>query len=308
MSAEAKERIPLTILAGYLGAGKTTVINHLLAHNDGLRLVNDFGALNIDAGLIAAHDSDTIALTNGCVCCTLADDLGLTLDRLTARQPRADHIVMEASGVAEPAKLAIYGGGWPGLRLDGVVTIADAETLRARAQDKFVGRLVRRQLAAGDLVILNKIDLVGRQERHALQAWLNAEVPGVRAIETCHGAVSAAVMLSTFERPRQSDQAPHDHGDSFSTTVFEAAAPLDRHRLEAWLDDPPAGLLRAKGAVCFAQDPAQPYLLQLVGRRWDLEPMGAPPRTEIALIGLSGVWDKEATHVALSLCGAAPIN
>jgi hypothetical protein len=107
--------VPVTIIGGYLGAGKTTLINALLAADHGRRLavlVNDFGAVNIDVELIERHDGETISLTNGCICCSIADSLGESLDQVLALEPRPDQIVIEASGVADPAAIAGYGQGW----------------------------------------------------------------------------------------------------------------------------------------------------------------------------------------------------
>ena len=102
-------RAPVTLIGGYLGSGKTTVLNHLIRHADGRRLVvlvNDIGAVNVDAALVAEHDGDTMTLTNGCVCCSITDDLGLTLESIRQMPEPPDHVVMELSGVAEPARVA----------------------------------------------------------------------------------------------------------------------------------------------------------------------------------------------------------
>ncbi|MEY8840033.1 GTP-binding protein, partial [Cribrihabitans sp. XS_ASV171] len=123
-------RLPLTVVSGYLGAGKTTLINRLLAEDHGLRLlvmVNDFGAINIDAALIAAQGDDTIALTNGCVCCTMGADLFMALGDALDRRPRPDHLVIEASGIADPAAIANAAKAEPELSYAGIVTLVDGE-------------------------------------------------------------------------------------------------------------------------------------------------------------------------------------
>ena len=140
-------------------------------------LVNDFGAVNIDAALIADHDGQTISLKNGCVCCSIADELGDALDRVLALEPAPDQIVIEASGVADPANVAAYGQGWPGCRLDAVVVLADAETVQAKSRDQFVGELVTRQLRRADIVMATKCDLVTEAERAAVGGLARRDSP-----------------------------------------------------------------------------------------------------------------------------------
>ena len=138
--------IPVTVIGGYLGSGKTTLLNALLRGGHGRRLavlVNDFGSINIDADLITAHGGDTISLANGCICCSLQDNLGTTLHSLAARSDPPDQIVIEASGVADPSRIGHYAMSLPGLHLDAVIVVADAEGIRRQARDKYVGDIVR---------------------------------------------------------------------------------------------------------------------------------------------------------------------
>src|SRR5690606_1542900 len=129
---EKDAAIPLIVLGGFLGAGKTTLLNHLLADSEGRRiavLVNDFGPLNIDASLVARHDGETISLTNGCVCCSMGGGLEEALMRVLDREPRPDWIVIEASGVSDPARIAQVGMSDPLLQLESIVVMVDAETI-----------------------------------------------------------------------------------------------------------------------------------------------------------------------------------
>ena len=206
------------MIAGYLGAGKTTLINELLAHDHRQRLavlVNDFGAVNIDAALIAEHNGQTISLKNGCICCSIADELGDALDRVLALEPPPDQIVIEASGVADPANVAAYGQGWPGCRLDAVIVFADAETVRARSRDQFVGELVTRQLRRADIVMVTKYDLVTEAELAAVVDWLAGQVP-------------RAPTLTPSCRPARPSAAPG--GQSSLGGNVAAAAPQRRLR------------------------------------------------------------------------------
>ena len=194
--------IPVTVIGGYLGAGKTTCLNLLLAADHGLRLavlVNDFGAVNIDASLIARHDGETIALTNGCVCCAIADDLGTALQAQVARQPPPDrppdHIVIEASGVADPARVMQLAGNWPGCRPAGTAVLVDAATIRVRAADKFVGRLVVQQMQAARLLVLNKLDLLPGGEGAQVRAWAQGQAGPIEVVESRFGRVDPARLL-----------------------------------------------------------------------------------------------------------------
>ena len=207
--------IPVTVIGGYLGAGKTTCLNHLLGGDHGLRLavlVNDFGAINVDAHLIAQQAADTIALMNGCVCCSIADDLGAALTAQVERIDPPEHVLIEASGVAEPAKIGRLAGNWPGCVMAGIVVLADAVAIRARSADKFVGRLVVRQLRDADLVAVNKVDLVNGAEQQATVDWIKTVAPHVCLMETRHGALPIEILggdLATGKRHEGGPSAQH---------------------------------------------------------------------------------------------------
>ncbi len=167
----ASTDIAVTVIGGYLGAGKTTLVNHVLRTADAriAVLVNDFGDINIDEDLIASQDGDTISLANGCICCSLVDGFSAALATITALDPVPERLVIESSGVADPATVAAYGHG-PGLALDATVVVVDAETIRKKATDVYVGDTVVGQLGSGDIIVLNKTDLVAPDEVAATRA------------------------------------------------------------------------------------------------------------------------------------------
>jgi G3E family GTPase len=288
--------IPATIIAGYLGAGKTTLINALLAGDHGRRLavlVNDFGAVNIDKELIVRHEGDTIALSNGCVCCSIRDALGDALDAVIALCLQPDNIIIEASGVANPEKIAYYGQGWPGLRLDAVVTLADSTSIRERADDKFVGKLVRQQMAAADFVLLTKTDLIDDTTHQSVRHWLDDHVSASSVFEASHGALPVEMLLDTGGRnlPIQLNQRAENHSHAFASFLFEAHRPFERDGLLRTLEGWPDGVMRAKGIVYLAGDPGRAYHLQRVGRRCTLEaadPWPDAPETRLVMVGPCG--------------------
>ena len=159
--------VPTTILGGYLGAGKTTLVNGLLRRAGGRRLavlVNEFGELPIDEDLIEGREGNLLAISGGCVCCSYGSDLVAALLDLVARRPLPDHVVVETSGVALPGAVARSIGLVAELALDGVVVLADAETIVARASDRYLADTIARQVDAADLLVLTKLDLLDPAE------------------------------------------------------------------------------------------------------------------------------------------------
>lgn len=308
-----QDLVPVTVVAGYLGAGKTTMINELLADNHGRRLavlVNDFGAVNIDAALIADHDGQTISLKNGCVCCSIADELGDALDRVLALEPAPDQIVIEASGVADPANVAAYGQGWPGCRLDAVVVLADAETVQARSRDQFVGELVVRQLRRADIVMATRCDLVTEAGLAAVVDWLAETAPGAPILTRRAGQLEPELLLEAAQPvDRPSRQPPHAGNGpaeaAFDSAVVEVDGTLDRDRVEAALRDWPESVLRVKGVLHLEGPAGGLHVVHGIGRRWSIEP--APDgfdssRTgKLVVIGLAGTLHDHDLTASLNL-------
>ena len=295
--------LPFTVIGGYLGAGKTTLLNHLLTNTSGLRvamLVNDFGSVNIDVDLIRNHEGDTINLANGCMCCSIADNFAMAISRLRDRADDLDHIVIEASGVADPAKIAQYGQMYQ-LPLDGILVVADAEQVRTQAQNKYVGDTVLRQFVQADLIVLNKTDLASAEDMASLRTWLTEIAPGTPVIESVQSQVPLAVLLGAHEGHAAvnplSDHLPYhnhsqpqeDHPHGFESWTLERSHPLNRQVLAHFAKALGEDIYRAKGFVCLQDDPDRRYVYQQVGARWSLEPDAAwgddPRRTRLVIIG-----------------------
>ncbi len=264
--------IPLTILGGFLGAGKTTALNRLLREATGRVgvLVNDFGAINVDAALIAAAGGDVVQLTNGCVCCAIGPDLSDSLARLVALAP--DRIVVEASGVADPWRLAQVARLQPGIALDAVLVLADATAFTTHLADPWLADTLARQVQRADLVVLSKCDLASPAGRAATRAALCRLRPGVRLAELTDGMLPGLLMLGAAPASRLTADVP---GHGFRSWHWADPPPLDGVALRRVLAALPDSVLRAKGLFPVGPD-AEPHLLQLAGARWTLTPWAGP--------------------------------
>ena len=310
---------PTLIVGGYLGAGKTTLVNHLLRNAGGRRIavmVNDFGELTIDADLIEGAEGSILALAGGCVCCSFGSDLLGALQDVLQRQPQPDLILIETSGVALPAAVARSARLLPGLSIDGIVLMLDAETVRQRSADPYVGDLVRQQLLEADLLILNKTELCTPTALAELTAWLpsmtsagtpvvpahQARVPpelvlgfhagldadpeGATGTTGASGAALARWAAQPIGKPLASAS------DRFVTELLDLSAPLDLQALLQGLSDPTSGVVRAKGWLTDLA--GQRHLLQQVGRRIELLPLapdvGPSGPDRLLVIGLAGIY------------------
>ncbi len=327
------EKIPATIITGFLGAGKTTLIRHILANAGGRRLaliINEFGDVGVDGEILKAcgsascGDDDIIELSNGCICCTVADDFVPTMAKLLARAPRPDHIIIETSGLALPQPL-IRAFNWPEIKsqvtVDGVLTVVDAKALSEgrfaedeaaiaaqRTADPSVDHenpieeLFEDQLNAADMVILNKIDLL--DEAAALETALDlkkAVRPATRLVTARQGVVDISVLLGLkgnaeddmHNRPSHHEmegEEQHDH-DDFVTFIAEIAPGLDKAELLARVTRTIAAhdILRIKGFADVKGSDSR-LLLQAVGPRLNSYfdrpwAKGEQRRTRLVVIG-----------------------
>ena len=285
--------IPLTVIGGFLGAGKTTLVNHLLA--TGVKrwgvLVNDFGAINVDAALIAASDGQTMALTNGCVCCTMGDDLGDGLAAMAARVPPPEHVIVEASGVSDPWRIAQMALIEPGFTLEPLVVLVDATALQAQLDDRWIADTVARQLAFAEIIVVNKIDLADTTQLIDVRARINQVRPQARVIEAAHAALAGAALSFT---PPPRTPASRFHADdvthAFPTQRISADLPFDRDRMRWVLGMLPASVLRVKGVCLLGQDR---MLLQYAAERWAFTPAPDGLANGLVAIGTPEMPDLE---------------
>lgn len=272
----ASATISVTVIGGFLGAGKTTFVNHLL-RSGGPRtavLVNDFGEVNIDATLIASHDGTTMTLTNGCICCSIGTSFIDTMCKVLDAAVPFERIVIEASGVGDPWKIAEIALIEPSLRLDQVIVLADASRIAQLVDDARVGDTVRGQFERCDVVLLNKTDLVDCDALAAAQAAVQRLRPDVRIVATAQGAMPTLAELETPVatsgfRADAAEQVVIDHGSTFKSWAYRRAGRFDRNRLACAVDKLPPQLLRLKGSCRLAgEDDAKVF--QMVESVWSL--------------------------------------
>lgn len=286
--------IPVTLIGGYLGSGKTTLINHLLNQAQGhwiAALVNDFGELAIDAALIETTKDNIISLSGGCVCCSYGNDLSNALLDVLAMDTAPDQIVIEASGVAMPGAIASSISLIPQLLIHSIIVLANAELIRAQANDRYVGDTIERQLNSAELLVLNKIDLLESEQLGHLQQWVSTHWPVTKRVCVENAHLPASIILDTIVSAGSMDEKLADeivdksnmpnaheskysrqdstsltHASLFSTFKVDIAERVDASALATLLASEEAQLLRAKGFL--RDNDGSLKLLQVVGRRW----------------------------------------
>ena len=259
-------RVPLTLIGGYLGSGKTTVLNELLARTDRpiAILVNDVGEINIDAGLLRRRQADTIELTNGCVCCSLSEGLGVALQSLRDRDTAPDHVIIELSGVADPLAVLPWSNS-DGFRLEGVVVVVDADQFLDRIDDERTAPLLMRQLTPADVLVLSKTDLAGTMLTRQVTARLAELVPDAPIVRSERAGASTLLDLGTRRGRDVAVTAPPTLFDPHRIERHVLPRPCSETVLAQILDDLPADTVRAKGVA--ETETGERLLVQLVGRR-----------------------------------------
>jgi G3E family GTPase len=302
--------VPVMLVTGFLGAGKTTVVNQLLAHAGGRRIaavVNDFGAINIDAELITGADG-LVSLNNGCICCSLQGDLLRTLAVLLRRDPRPEVIVIETSGVADPTDIVrnlMDPVIWREAPLETVLCVVDATTPAAMLDDA----LLRSQIRAADVVALSKVDLADASDQARVRDAVRAMRPAAVLVDAPHGEIPAALLF-----PSDVDRAPvtrepgrpRPAADRFETLSWTSEQPLSLPRLQQAIGRLAPKLARAKGLFESVEQPGRSMVFQFAGGRATLASGGTPtvgmPRTRIVFVAEIGVLSRAEIDSIMQGC------
>ena len=347
------KKIPATIITGFLGAGKTTLIRHMLQNAQGRRIaliINEFGDLGVDGDILkgcgdeTCREEDVMELSNGCICCTVADDFIPTMEKLLAREDKPDHIVIETSGLALPQPL-VRAFNWPGIStqvtVDGVVTVVDGKAVtegrfahsveavdEQRKLDENLdhetplSELFEDQVACADMIVVNKADLLDTAQADALVVSLRSSArDGVQVVKTSMGKLPVDVLLgqgigaeadlaSRHELHHHHHEDDHDHDhDAFESFVVNLGEISDAKQFADQTSEiiRTHNVLRLKGFAAVAGKPMR-LTLQAVGPRVDTyfdQPFGAAPRiTRLVVIGQAGL-DRMAIESALHACISA---
>jgi G3E family GTPase len=273
-------RVPLTFVGGYLGAGKTTAINEILAATDRpiAVIVNDVGTINVDAALIKRRSGDVLELTDGCVCCSSIDGFGAAFDQIRSRELPPEHVIVELSGVAEPANVIPWGSS-AGFLLDGVVVVAAVDQMVDPTMPDWVRTHLDRQIGEADLIVLTKTDLADASSIAAAQARLDELRPGVPVVDAGfgrneQGALGRFLALGGHRAGNITDVPGPTLFDLHETHTVPVDGPQDRGAIDALLDSLPrhigGRIVRAKGVI---DTPDGLVLLQVVGTRREVTPL-----------------------------------
>ncbi|NOX31441.1 MAG: GTP-binding protein, partial [Actinobacteria bacterium] len=281
-------RVPLTFVAGYLGSGKTTLINEVLASaNRPIAVfVNDVGEINLDARLIRRRHGDTIELTDGCVCCSLNEGFGAAFDQLRARAIPPDHLIVELSGVADPGRVLPWGRS-AGFRLDGVITMVDAEHFGARLADPVTAHIVTTQIEAADIVILTKTEQIDPLKAAEVSSGVEELATAVPIVASGTSAAASLLSLGSRHGAGTTELPEPTLFDRHSAELMPVPDPIGMDDLNRLLDTLPPDTVRAKGIA--ASPTGARWLIQIVGGRRSITKLPAAedePPTDLVVITL----------------------
>ncbi|MTI11057.1 CobW family GTP-binding protein [Curvivirga aplysinae] len=305
--------VPVCVISGFLGAGKTTLLNNILNGDHGLNitvLVNDFGAIDIDSQLLAKQEGNTISLKNGCICCSLQNDLVFELQALLSNPDGPpEYIVIEASGVSDPSKI-ISALKYPQIRdvfqIDSVVTLIDVQTIQDLEGD--VKHLAMSQLDTADIIVMNKVADVSKADLQRIHDdWL---YPSARVIETNYSDVPLDILFSLSGRSKalmDSSNLKHEHSHKglFHTWHWKSDQQIDVTKLRSAIMKLPKDIYRAKGVFFSDAYPDERVVLQVVGARqeWSKDQYQNQDRqSQLVMISMKKEVDMSAIQEQLDDC------
>ncbi|MBV8512016.1 MAG: GTP-binding protein [Xanthobacteraceae bacterium] len=313
--AVKRERLPVTVIAGFLGSGKTTLVNHILANNAGLRaavIVNEIGEIGIDGDLIIATENDMVELSNGCICCSINNDLVETIFRVLERKHVIDYLVLETTGVADPLPVVLTflrSEFRDIVRVDSIVTVADAECF---SLDLFDGPAARNQLRYGDTILLNKSDLVSAARLADVEEKIRTVRNGARLIRTTHCGVPLPLILGVdlfdSEGLLAGGHADPDHAhsnhlrdDGFEALSFQIEHPFAVQRFQQFLEELPPDVFRGKGLLWLDSSDKR-YIFHLVGQRFTLDESSSFAALQNKLVLIGRNLDRDLLRYHLEAC------